>query len=285
MIRPIRRRPPIAGNYRVRGFGDLLPVVAGGGQLVPLPAYANCDPRDVACVANNEALNTQYNLNVQQAQAQNNYDQCMNDGKGQAFCGAQAAVQSGGQVITEVLPAAATAGPQGGTFSFTTSRGGNAMQVGDSWKVSITGATPYMQVSVYGSMPGGAMPSTWEGTTDASGNFSKSGTVGTGEIGRWHEVWSVGPTVSGSTTFVVTDVTQAPAAPAPVTTPAGKTVINSSGATQQTPVTGPAAGGFSLAESFNCSDPSTCWFGFPKWAVLLAGGALAVFAFRGSHGR
>ena len=144
---------------------------------------------------------------------------------------------------------------------------------------------PDMGRSATGSMPGGAMPSTWEGTTDASGNFSKSGTVGTGEIGRWHEVWSVGPTVSGSTTFVVTDVTQAPAAPAPVTTPAGKTVINSSGATQQTPVTGPAAGGFSLAESFNCSDPSTCWFGFPKWAVLLAGGALAVFAFRGSHGR
>jgi hypothetical protein len=91
----------------------------------------------------------------------------------------------------------------GGQLTFTTSRGGTSLQVGDTWTVSISGATPKAPVTVSGSMPSGAFSSTAMGSTDANGTFSKSGTVDAGMIGAWQESWMVGGEPSGSLAFSV----------------------------------------------------------------------------------
>ena len=61
-----------------------------GQPLVPPPTYANCSPLDPACVAANEVLNTTYNVAVQTAEAQTNFDQCQANAQN-ALPGAQMA--------------------------------------------------------------------------------------------------------------------------------------------------------------------------------------------------
>lgn len=47
------------------------------GYNVPRPNFATCDPRDVACVANNQAMDIQYSNNLLGAQTANNKAQCL----------------------------------------------------------------------------------------------------------------------------------------------------------------------------------------------------------------
>src|ERR1035437_1531908 len=101
------------------------------------------------------------------------------------------------------LPFLRPAVANGGRLTFTTSRGGTSLQVGDTWTVAITGATPKAPVTVSGSMPSGAFSGSSMGSTDASGTFSKSGTWDAGTVGAWQESWMVGGEPSGSISFSV----------------------------------------------------------------------------------
>jgi hypothetical protein len=180
--------------------------------------------------------------------------------------------------------------PAPGRVSFTSSRGGNALQVGDTWLVSITGATPNAQVTA--KVGSDVTPM---GTTDAAGNFTLSGAARTADVGSWNESWFVGGVPSGSFSFTV----QA------AVTPEGKKVVSSSGAGSGTGTgsdagagggTGAGSGGnvpplagrncFSL---FGKSDMDTCISqSIPiesmTFYVMIAAGVAAFFMF-GKGGR
>ena len=277
MIVAARRRAPRAQNYR-RG------ATPGMGVFTPpaTPKYAVCETYDSACVAGNEALANAYDLAMNQAQAQNNNDQCLANAQlsqGQpnynalvAACGGQMALESAPQsgvginYTTVAGPGSGSAPANGGKLIFTSSRGGtNAFQVGDTWQVQITGATPNSPVTVSGSMPGSTFSGTSMGSTDNSGNFSKSGTFDTSTVGSWQETWAVGGAQSGTISFTV----------AAATTPAGQTIITSSGAT----------GGTATGSTSGSTTSSTTTAGFdlssiPWWGWAIGAGA-AIFAMRG----
>jgi hypothetical protein len=162
-----------------------------------------------------------------------------------------------------VVPAAPAA--SGGHVTFTSSRGSNALQVGDTWLVSITGATPNSPVSVNA---GGS--TTQMGTTDANGNFSLSGTARTQDIGPWNELWSVGGLNSGAFQFTIS-------APASGSTAAGA-AAGSSPAGSST--SGSAAGASSSSTVIGGFDLSS----IPTWGWLAAAGVAAFFMF-GKGGR
>lgn len=77
------------------------------------------------------------------------------------------------------------------SFSFTTSRGGLALQPGDTYLASITGGPANYPVSLYGTGPAGKL-AVGVGMTDANGNWSYSGRLGASDVGSWNETWSVG---------------------------------------------------------------------------------------------
>ena len=118
---------------------------------------------------------------------------------------------NGQTVGTATFSVSAVAGGQQGakvgSFSFATSRGGNSMVVGDTWTITITGASPNTNVLVSGTGPGGSFSGTVEGVTDSVGNFTKSGIPGVSTIGAWQESWSV-----GGYSFPMLSFTVAPAA-------------------------------------------------------------------------
>lgn len=112
------------------------------------------------------------------------------------------------QAVQVAAATANTTSSSGGSkvasFSFTSSGGNSSqLQVGDSWTITITGAMPNSAVTVNGTKNGGSFGVVAEGATDSSGNFSKSATVGSGDIGTWQEVWSVGSTNVGAIMFSV----------------------------------------------------------------------------------
>ena len=83
-----------------------------------------------------------------------------------------------------------------------TSRPGQSPQVGDSWQLSVKGA-PNAPVTNSATQNGTALGTTPYGATDASGNFSLSGTFSSGSIGSWVETWSVGGVQAAPVSFVV----------------------------------------------------------------------------------
>jgi hypothetical protein len=269
-------------SYWLRGAdGDGLGVF----DPPPAPAIEDCYPTDSACVARNQVLTNAYALAVAQAQAQNNIDQCManaaNATPGAQYDAAVAAChgQYQQQSPTEQTPSyVAPSNPtpaSGGALTFTTSRGDpHAMQVGDTWHVSITGATPNAPVTVSGNMPSGAFTNTPMGTTDGSGNFSKSGQVDASTVGFWAEIWSVGGQASGFVTFTVSPASATAPATPPQTPAAGMPA---------TPPTPPATGSTnsstsSIVGGFDLSS-------IPTWGWLLAAAGVALFAFGGGRGR
>jgi hypothetical protein len=245
------------------------------------PAFENCNPLDSACVARNQVLSDAYDLAMAQAQAQNNIDQCMENAKNAtpgaqyeaavAACHGQYQSQSptGQSYVSSVNPPS----PSGGQLSFTSSRGayvpgGTTLQVGDTWHLSITGATPNAPVTVSGSMPSGGFSNTPMGTTDSSGNFSKAGTLDSSAVGPWVEYWAVGGVSSGGVAFNVVPATA------------------STGSAPTPPVNPPASSG----SSSGASSSSTVIAGFdlssiPTWGWLAAAAGVAFFAFGGGRGR
>lgn len=97
-------------------------------------------------------------------------------------------------------------------LSFTSSRGGTALQVGDSWQISITGAPPNTAVSVTGGKTG-VQTTTVMGTTDGAGNFSISGTFTPDQVATWSEIWQVGESRVGSLIAFTVSPPPNPAAP------------------------------------------------------------------------
>jgi hypothetical protein len=257
--------------------------------LDPAGGGLHCDPRDSACVARQNDLSNAYDLALSQAQANNNLDQCHANAQNanspeqyaavMAACSGQFAIQDSPDPVAALAvalrtPAAAptytapvqpSVAVRGGQLSFTTSRGGASLQVGDTWTVSITGASPNAPVTVSGSMPGSTFSGSAMGSTDGSGNFSKSGALDFSTVGAWQESWAVGGAPSGSFSFSV----------APQVTPAGNVVINSSGppagstATPAQSVSLPTVAGFDLST-------------IPWWGWLAAGGA-ALFMMKGGR--
>jgi hypothetical protein len=136
--------------------------------------------------------------------------------------------------------------------------------------VSIGGATPGLQVSVVGGK-NGAMSSTAMGTTDANGNFSLSGTIGSDQIGNWAEQWYVSNVLSGSFSFTVAQ---------PVT-PAGELVTVSNGT-----ATVPSGAPQEAVPSSALKDwlTGSMFGGIPNWG-LVAAGIGAIFVFGGGRGR
>lgn len=87
------------------------------------------------------------------------------------------------------------------SFSDTTNPG--AYQVGDSWSLQISGATPNAPVVVNAQQGGQPASQSQQGTTDANGNFSKTGTFNASTVGSWWEQWIVGSLVVGTISFTV----------------------------------------------------------------------------------
>ena len=82
-------------------------------------------------------------------------------------------------------------------FSIAFSRAGGTLYAGDSYQVSISGATPSADVIVYwsnfnpdGSDSGGGVAAI--GTTDASGNWSSTQTIQSTDYGNFQTTWWVG---------------------------------------------------------------------------------------------
>lgn len=238
-----------------------------GFGAVAVPAYENCNPTDSACVARNQVLNAQYNEAVVQ-----DLWKTYNSGPmpvGWMTAGDSPARQQ--QVAADYNAANPVApSPSGGHVTFTSSRGSNALQVGDTWLVSITGATPNAPVTVNA---GGAQ--TQMGKTDANGNFSLAGVARAVDIGSWNELWAVGGLNSGAFQFTISaapnsalqnaniPVTKVPTVPTGILQPAGNAAAASSSST--------VIGGFDLSS-------------IPTWGWLAAAGVAAFFMF-GKGGR
>lgn len=92
------------------------------------------------------------------------------------------------------------------SLSFTTGSGDTSTpKVGDTWKISITNATPGASVTVIGSYNGGSSgEATTMGAIQSDGTLSLSGTFTADQVGSWQESWSVGGTSVGSFSFNVT---------------------------------------------------------------------------------
>jgi hypothetical protein len=255
------------------------------------PVMEDCIPFDVQCVDRNRIKGDVYEAAVNKAQADNNRDQCYANAANAntaeqraavmarcdaAYSGAEAYGGGSGPVnwgvplgnpqpyTSSVAPIASAT--KGGQLSFTSSRGSTSLQVGDTWLAAITGASPNSPVTVSGSGNAGVFGATSMGSTDGNGNYSKSGQVGTGEVGSWSEQWAVGGVPSGSVSFTVSKAMtpqggpvvpplQTPAVPL---TPGGGVVVP------------PSVGGFDFAK-------------IPWWAWAGAAG-VAFFAF-GKGGR
>lgn len=273
LARPVRRRVAPRG-FRGLGFDY--------DDLLGASGIEQCDPRDTGCVLRNQEKSTAavdlwmtYMKDPNTANLptpQVNFTTDTSPAAVAAFLNNQPvtsqSVSVGGQTFTDAsLERAQQGGPasavgiSGGQLSFTTSRGGTTLYPGDTWVIRIAGASPNQQVTVKGGQ-GGAQSVAVMGTTDGSGNFSKSGTITADQVGAWSEAWSVGSALSGSFTFTVQG--------APATTPSGAVIINSSGP--------PAGSGVPASVSSLVSGldlPAV-----PVWGWLALGGVL-LFAFGG----
>ncbi|MFI5115047.1 MAG: hypothetical protein ACHP7J_07875 [Terriglobales bacterium] len=255
-------------SYYLRGIDQdgLSGINAQGGWTPeappPVPAYESCSAVDSACVARNLAKNQGY----QQALAIATYG---HDGDGNGPLGY---LDSAKNPYLGTTPVASVVAPaSGGRVAFTSSRGGNQLQVGDTWLVSITGATPGKQVTA--KVGSDVTPM---GTTDASGNYSLAGVARASDVGAWNETWAVGGVPSGGFSFTVSPVVSAASG-------SGGGAGTGSGGTGGTGGTG---GGTGSDKSADSSAPATGFdlSSIPTWGWLAAAGVAAFFMF-GKGGR
>lgn len=274
----------------------------------------DCDPWDSACVAQNVAMvtavqdywdthmylpggvpeGTQLDFNTLSARQLQQFEQNVIPTSGVMTVDEQPYVsmavpgpapgEASRAYVSSALPiAVAEEQINPGSFSFTnTTRGGSStFYVGDSWQVSIRGASPNQPVWVAGMQNGASPGMTQMGSTDASGNFATTGTMTPDTVGSWVEVWNVGPpsnSTGAEPKFAFT------VAAATATTPDGKNVIVSNGADQ-------APGAKKDEQAATPSTSITDWLqasilggGIPNWG-LVAAGMGAIFVFGGSRGR
>jgi hypothetical protein len=146
-----------------------------------------------------------------------------------------------------------------------TSRPGQSFKVGDSWRLTVTGA-PNSPVIGAASQNGSSLGATPYGNTDASGTMVLTGSMDSSTVGNWSETWTVGNTPAPALTF---SVAGAPA-PAPNTTPpAGGGAGSSSTGSSST------AG----IQDFLTQSVSIAGISVPLWGAIAAGGvALMLFS-------
>lgn len=257
----------------------------------------NCALQDTACIVAAAAKQTANQQAFYQAQADYNTRVCINAGGGGyvpsgtdpvSWCMNQyggnpnsvnatsAPVAPAGvtPALFQTPLAAAAVSSSGGTLRFQNLTSGNnsSLQVGDKWRITITGATPNTQVSVTGGR-NGQSSATPMGSTDSGGNFSQSGQITADQVGSWQESWSVGSAASGFIAFTVAS----PASSAPsLSSPA------SAGAA--TPGTSGGGGAALAPGTFDLTGflTGSAFLGVPNW-ILLAAAAGAVVLLGGKR--
>jgi hypothetical protein len=107
---------------------------------------------------------------------------------------------------------------------FITSRGTDALLVGDQWTINITNAAPNSPVTVTGNTSGTSQDSvtTPMGSTDGNGLFHLSGRINEGSEGVWAQDWAVGGQSVGHVAFTVSPSPQS--AQPPPSPPPGSSI-------------------------------------------------------------
>lgn len=160
-----------------------------------------------------------------------------------------------------------------------------SFQIGQSWKVTITGAPANATISVTASQNGNSLGTTPIGTADAQGNFTASSPIDASMVGVWSEQWYAGQWPVAATTFTVYG-------PGGTTTPAATSTgsgagSGSTGTTTTTPSntstpSGSVADGTVTGGVDTSVLPTT---GISSGMLLALGiGAAALFFFGGSSG-
>jgi hypothetical protein len=287
----------VAARPRLRGLGNLgftyYDLLAAAGQ-------ENCDPKDSGCVARNqERANavedtwiTQYMTNPNTAnmsapaitvnldRSQSAVDAFMNN---QPLTSETVSVAGSAPISVAQIEASPTYRtplpgkpaplPSSDPLKYTprvaianVSTGNAAtLNVGDSWRVTITGGKPNAVVAVTGGK-GSARDTNTVGSTDAAGNFSATGTISTNDIGTWFESWKVDGTPAGEFSFTVPQ----PQTLTPSGTPTGSgnknTGGNLPGGSSDTPAASTTT--FNFNELFDKAR-TLPWY---AWAGIAAGG-------------
>lgn len=255
------------------------------------PTNEVCQPWDTPCVMRNVARQTGYQIAEGQNSASQLYGNCLAGGTDAATCRARWPVGYAGDVpfmnlprdqqvaeaaqggfsipapVAPAVPAAPVA--SGGSVHFQSSRGGTLVYPGDTWTVTISGASPNLPVQVQGGK-NGASNTTPMGSTDSAGNFSLSGRFTQDDIGSWVENWSVGGRGSGSFNFTVGSVP---------TTSTGKPIVDTSSAANA-PGGAPAPDGGPATKQ---GAPSSSIGGAIPWWGWLAGVGAAIFLMKGNR--
>ena len=175
------------------------------------PTYEKCGPTDSACVARNAAVGATFGAAQLGEWLAARLASCIALGSNPAGChaefdpgGSYAATANAGEranstYVASVIP------PVGGNmqFAFTTSRGSTFnLYPGDTWNITIKGATPGAIVRSSGVMQGKSYNTPF-GVIDANGNFTLSGTLTSSNIGNWLEGWYVNEVNVGNIGFAV----------------------------------------------------------------------------------
>ena len=157
--------------------------------------------------------------------------------------------------------------PVGVTLENLTSGQSSSFNVGDQWRLTISGP-PGQPVAGAAQQSGRNLGVSNYGSTDSSGHLVLTGTMTADTVGSWSEQWTVGGRPVGSVSFVVVAPSQKAAT--------GGTQSTQQQQQQSTPSTGDW-----FSSSFDL-------FGFqvPMWAALLAGGGVVWWlSSSGSGGR
>jgi hypothetical protein len=174
-------------------------------------------------------------------------------------------------------PAAPTAAPTGATL-VNSSRSGQPFQVGDNFRLVITGS-PNQPVTGSATQNGVSSGTQSYGTTDATGQKVLTGTMDASTVGNWNEVWKVGAGVAANISFSVSQPGAPPSGGSGGGTGPGSGAGGGGG--NNTPPAPPASTpGLDL--SFLTQTVSLFGFNVPVWALGAAGvGAVVVFSSMG----
>ena len=134
-----------------------------------------------------------------------------------------------------------------------TSRPGQSLQVGDSWKISITGM-PGSPVTAASVQNGASLGTSNYGSTDSSGNFSLTGTADASTVGNWSESWAVAGVAGPTLNFTVSAAAAASGGP-PSGGSAGAPAGSPGPVASLPPATTAAPGCFSLVGALGIPDP------------------------------
>lgn len=92
--------------------------------------------------------------------------------------------------------------PSSTTYHASVSMSGSSFNVGDSWKITVTGA-PNSQVSASATQNGTSLGTTPMGTIGSNGSLVLTGTFTASQVGSWTENWTVAGQNAGMVSFTV----------------------------------------------------------------------------------